>query len=320
MNATTARFVAGLALIGGFACNSSARKAPVAELQPRDDADADPMRIEIDDYRNAVARLRLTRGDSLFAKPLPPELKDYVLDRMIDDLLLRREADRLGVRASTLAVSREMAVLRASIPEERFRRLLVDTYQTEKQLEGTIADHLTAIAVLEKLTLKDVQVSDAEVRSAFDALPRERRIRPERIRAAQILVATEPEAIKIWRSLRLRRNFAQLAKKHSLSPERIVGGDLGWFARGELPGVFDEMCFPLKKGTFSHVTASEYGYHLCKVLDREPQRRLAFEEVRDELRHEIETDRVRQARTEVMNRLREAFEIVKNQRAIARVD
>ena len=285
----------------------------------RNDPDALPIRIELADYRKAVARMRLIRDGSLYAKPLPEELKTYVLDRMIDDALLYREAERLGVRASTLTVSREMAVLRSSIPASRFQRILVDTYQTEKLLEAAIESHLTALAALEKLTLEGVVVTDAEIESAWEALPPNKRVRPERVRASQILVSTEAEAMKIWRTLRRRGNFAALAKKHSVSPEAVTGGDLGWFARGELPTVFDEMCFPLKKGYFSHVTASEYGYHICRVLDREPERALSLDEVRSDLKHDIQTDKVRRARLDVMERLRDSVTIVKNKRAIARV-
>ncbi len=267
-----------------------------------------------------VARLRFTRDDSLYAEPLPDELKDYVLDRMIDDALLLREADRMGVRASTLTVSREMALLRTAIPPRRFRRLLVNTYQTEKDLEATLETHLTALATLEKLTLQNVEVSDAEIQAAWEALPPSQKIQPERIRAAQILVATEDEAARIWRTLRRRGNFAKLAKKHSISPEATMGGDLGWFSRGELPSVFDDMCFPLKKGYFSHVTASEYGYHLCRVLDRERERPLTIDEMRDKLKREIQIDKVRETREQVMTRLRSSVKIVKNKRVIARVD
>ena len=300
-------------------CRPKGPPPPVAEMLPNDDISAAPIRIEQADYRRAVARIRLTRDDSLYAKPLPDELKAYVLDRMIDDALLLREARRLGVRASTLTVSREMALLRASMPAPRLQRLLVDTYQTERNLEATIESHLTAIAALEKLTLDDVSVSDAEIQSAWDALPPSQRIRPERIRAAQILVPTEDEANKIWRTLRRRGNFAKLARAHSVSPESARGGDMGWFSRGQLPSVFDEMCFPLKKRFFSHVTASEYGYHICRVLDRERERDLTLDEVRDDLKHKIQTDKVRSARKRLMERLRASVTIVKNKRALARI-
>ncbi|MEO1336369.1 MAG: peptidylprolyl isomerase, partial [Myxococcota bacterium] len=261
-----------LALSIVVGCNKKGPQPPVAELLSVDNAEAPPLRIEQSDYRMAVARMRLNREDTLFAKPLPEELKTYVLERMIDDALLFREADRLGVRASTLSVSREMAVLRSSMPAPRFQRILVDSYQTEKNLESAITRNLTALAVLERLTIDSAKVTEAEVLSAWEALPPSRKVRPERIHAAQILVSTEAEATKIWRTLRRRGNFAKLAKKHSESPEAANGGDLGWFSRGQLPAVFDEMCFPLKKRFFSHVNASEYGYHICRVLDREKER------------------------------------------------
>ncbi len=317
----TIRFIAlGVIVLSAVtACRRSSSRSPAAVLVPLDETQA-PLEIELWEFRMAVARLRLTREDSLDAKPLPPELKTYVLDRLIDEHLLLREAQRLQVRASTLTVSREMAQLRNSMPTSRFQRMLFDTYQTEKRLAETIERHLTAIAALERLTLGDIKVTDEEVRAAWDALPPTQKIQPERIHAAQILVATEDQARTVLTALRRRRNFATLARKHSISPEGAQGGDLGWFARGELPSVFDEMCFPLRKGYYStHITASEYGYHLCKVLDRKPERSLTFDELREELTRDIHIDKARQARNRVMANLRSSVKIKKNKRAIARV-
>ena len=69
---------------------------------------------------------------------------------------------------------------------------------------------------------------------------------------------------------------ANLARKHSLSPDAKQGGDLGWFERGAMPPIFEQVCFALPEGKVSDVVASSYGFHLFKVIGRRPARHAAW--------------------------------------------
>ena len=76
------------------------------------------------------------------------------------------------------------------------------------------------------------------------------------------------------------RQFPDLARRYSLSPDARVGGDLGFFARGTMPPAFDEVVFKLNVGGTSEVVSTEYGFHLFRVLEKKPGRKREFTEVR----------------------------------------
>ena len=74
--------------------------------------------------------------------------------------------------------------------------------------------------------------------------------------ARHILVKTKAEAEKLKQQLARGRDFAMLAKRHSLCPSGKKGGDLGEFRPGQMVKAFDDVVF--KKPTLTvHLTFSE---------------------------------------------------------------
>jgi len=78
-------------------------------------------------------------------------------------------------------------------------------------------------------------------------------------------------------------DFAEIARLYSLSPDAEAGGDLGVFAKGQMPEKFDEIVFRYRVGSISKVVKSPYGYHIFKVEDRIRPRLQKLEEVQDQI-------------------------------------
>jgi parvulin-like peptidyl-prolyl isomerase len=150
-------------------------------------------------------------------------------------------------------------------------------------------------------------------------MPDEEKIHPARVHAAQIVVSTEPEGIEILRSLKMGKDFAELARTRSTAPEAPDGGDLGWFEAGIRLQIFDEVCFALEPGQISDLVASRYGFHIFKVLGRDGRRLMTFEEARPKLERELQVERSRRAQSELSRSLREHVRIIRDEPAIAAV-
>jgi parvulin-like peptidyl-prolyl isomerase len=71
-------------------------------------------------------------------------------------------------------------------------------------------------------------------------------------------------------------DFAALAKQYSDDPgSKEQGGELGWFARDMgLVKEFEDAAFQLQAGEISQPVKTQFGYHLIKVLERDPARPL----------------------------------------------
>ncbi|MCU7553458.1 peptidylprolyl isomerase PpiC [Alteromonas sp. ASW11-19] len=86
--------------------------------------------------------------------------------------------------------------------------------------------------------------------------------------AIHILVKTEREAKDLLVQLNKGKNFATLAKKHSLCPSGKRGGELGEFRRGQMVKAFDDVVFKKPLLQVHGPVKTRFGYHLIKTLYR----------------------------------------------------
>ncbi|MEK7703640.1 MAG: peptidyl-prolyl cis-trans isomerase, partial [Myxococcota bacterium] len=144
-------------------------------------------------------------------------------------------------------------------------------------------------------------------------------LEPEQVRVRQIVVKTEEDAAMVQRELRSGMTFEDAAMKYSLTPDGKAGGDLGFFARGVMPHVFDETCFGLKANELSKIIPSEYGFHLFKLIDRRPERQRPVEQVRDQIETILRREKERDAQHKKIEELRRANKIVIKETELARI-
>ncbi len=95
-------------------------------------------------------------------------------------------------------------------------------------------------------------------------------------RAAHLLVPTREEA----EAARARivdggESFATVAREISTDQGSAAnGGELGWFVREEMVAPFADAAFSLEPGTISEPVESEFGWHVIKVEEADPDRPL----------------------------------------------
>jgi len=88
------------------------------------------------------------------------------------------------------------------------------------------------------------------------------------VKASHILVDSEQDARDIKTMIDNGDDFAVLARKYSSCPSKAVGGDLGYFKRGQMVKPFEEAAFSLPVGVVSNPVKTQFGWHLIKVTDR----------------------------------------------------
>jgi len=89
------------------------------------------------------------------------------------------------------------------------------------------------------------------------------------VRASHILVQTQDEAIKIKKEIDTNAiSFEEAAKKYSLCPSKVQGGDLDYFGRGMMVKPFEDAAFDGEIGQVSEPVQTQFGWHLIKVVDK----------------------------------------------------
>ena len=106
--------------------------------------------------------------------------------------------------------------------------------------------------------------------------------------ASHILVKTREEAISIIEKLNKQSNFSELARIHSTGPSGKNGGELGWFAPGQMVKRFENATFALKKGeTTQEPVETKFGFHIIKLNDIRDAKPKKLDEIRDNIIDQI---------------------------------
>jgi len=88
-------------------------------------------------------------------------------------------------------------------------------------------------------------------------------------RASHILVKDEKEAKDIYSELKKGADFAQTAIEKSTDPgSGKLGGDLGWFGKGQMVKEFEKAAFNGKIGVIQKPVKSQFGWHIIKVTGK----------------------------------------------------
>lgn len=88
------------------------------------------------------------------------------------------------------------------------------------------------------------------------------------VHALHILTKTKNQSKAVIMRVNNGESFKQLARQFSNCPSGKVGGDLGWFGRGQMVPEFEKAAFETPIGEMSDPVQTEFGWHVIKVIDK----------------------------------------------------
>ena len=188
------------------------------------------------------------------------QLRNQVLDQLVAKELIYSDAKKTGIMNSK------------------------DFKDEYAKVQDRIKKEL-AIQVWQKKELDKVKVSSKELKKYYDENKEEFNEKSS-VHARHILVKKEDEATKLQSQLKglkgdiLKSKFIELAKKHSTGPSGPKGGDLGYFAQGQMVPEFNDKVFSMSVGTISSPVKTQFGYHVIYLEDKKASKTRAFSEVK----------------------------------------
>lgn len=215
-------------------------------------------------------------------------------EALIDEVLVRREAERLNVTVGEGEVQRRIAAVQESLGgAEGLDAELQKVGLTPAEYEERVTFSLLA-EQLARAKFAEVTVNDAAARR-FYGRDRGRFVDPATVDLGDIVVKTEMGAKSVIKRLRGGQSFAAAAHQFSMDPEaKAKGGRLGWVTVASLPPGVDTTVAGLRRGEVSAPVRALNGWHVLKVYGRRAERRYSFAQVRDEILVEL-TQRRRSA-------------------------
>lgn len=236
-------------------------------------------------------------------------VKEEFLNRLIERTMMLREAQRKRIKISQADINNRIAGFRTEHGKdvkEELKGLGVDF----EKWKSDIWEDLMIERLLAREVNRNVTVSSAEVRKYYQTHPQEFE-KPDQVRVRQIVLDSEDEAKKTLALVQTPgTDFGAVAREKSTAPEAGSGGDLGYFAMGDMPAEFN-VVFGLPRNGISGIVKSPYGYHIFKLVEKRSAGRIGLEEASKEitakLRREKEDKRYNQWLTQLRQRTK--FEV-----------
>ena len=242
-----------------------------------------------------------------------------------------------GIEGSAFLTSNEVARSGSLAQQTRdvaFLRISVDALKagvdvTDDEVKDYYSNHparfmtpetvkLAYIELSAKDLMDKVVVTDEDLKKYYEQT-KSNYTEEESRRVAHILIETNGKVSDaeakakiddIHKQIENGASFAEMARRYSQDPGSAKkGGDLGFNSRGSFVKAFDDVAFSLKPNQISKPVKTEFGYHIIKLLDIEPQRVPGFAEVRDKVEENYRKEKAEEMFVKKSGKLSElAFE------------
>lgn len=279
-------------------------------------------RGEFDRVRDYELR-RAAQGGQQIPEAQMGKIENSILDSLIVGELLFQESKKKGFQAKPETVNEQLAVIKQRFPSEaEFHKALKKNNMTESKIRADISRDMAIQQLISKEVDQKVKITDDEAKDFYDTNPQFFQ-QPERVKASHILIKVDegaPEEMKaearkkiqdIQKKVQKGEDFAALAKTYSEGPSAPKGGDLDYFGRGQMVKPFEDVAFSLKPNETSDIVETKFGYHLIKVVDKQPAKKMAYADVKGKINKHLKDQRLRTERQLYFDQLKKDAKIEK---------
>ena len=216
--------------------------------------------------------------------------------------LMKQDQLKRNLVHSAFLTSQQIKKLKALAGQQRYASFIVLNTEKYKDQMSVTQDQVTeyfdtnqsSFVEPPKIKVKYVELSlddieeqeesDKEtLRNLYDE-DKELFTNPEQRSAQHILVDAKELAESLLEEIQQGADFSELARIHSIDTStKDSGGDLGYFERDIMVPEFDKAVFEMSIGELSEVVETDYGYHIIRLTEIQPENIKSFEESREQL-------------------------------------
>ncbi len=217
---------------------------------------------------------------------------------LIGEKLLEQEVKKYDDKIDEGQVDKYIQELRQDkhLTDAQFREQLQASGMSYDELRKRARLDLEKAMMIQQEVREKIEVPDSEIQAAYDSHKADFTVAKERLKLAQILIATPAnaspkqiaEAQKKADMIRARaakgNDFNDLARTYSDDDSKSNGGELGWFEPSDVMDQILAGVKTLKPGQISPVIHTSHGFHIVKLEDHEVPGVRPLSEVKAQIR------------------------------------
>jgi len=221
-------------------------------------------------------------------------LRSQAVDFLVQQQLIRGQADKLGVKVSNKDVDKGVKEMKKQYfqgDEKKFASEMKRVGYTEARVRDDIEYQKLSDKLYKKIT-GDIKVTDKDAQKYFDD-NQSQFVTKESRDVAHILVKTKKQADQIYALVKGgdKAVFAAQAKKFTQDPSsKETGGVLtGGIQRGQTVPEFDKTAFALKTDEISQPVKTSFGYHIITARGAiKPETKQKFAKVKPDIKKQLQ--------------------------------
>ena len=265
---------------------------------------------QLDEAMIGVKAQFASQGREVPADKLPL-IEKGLLDRLIQIQILKAKAtDAQKAEGAKEGDSRFALFKKRAGSDETFKMQLKSVNLSPETLHARLTEEATAETVLKS----KVKVTDEQVQKFYDDNPSQFEV-PEQVHVSHILIGTkDPKTDQdladdqkktkkkqiddLLKRARAGEDFGKLAKEFSEDPGSKDNGGEYTFARASadprhaMVPEFEAAAFSLQTNQVSDVVTTAYGYHIIKLMEKIPAKKVEFAKVKDDIHSYLETQEI----------------------------
>jgi peptidyl-prolyl cis-trans isomerase SurA len=255
------------------------------------------------------------------------DLQKRIVDELINELLIKDRADRIGITVSDEEINDATTRLKQQYnisTDEQFDASLRQSGLTRTDMQLRLRDTLITNKVFARELRNRSELDDRELRARYER-EKERYRLPERAKLREIVIipaeganpsSAAEQANALIARVRAGEDFVKIAQEHSMTGTKERGGDMGEVSRGELLPDLDREVFNANAGAVIGPIFTGRAYHILKVEERLPSEVPGFDSVKDRLRRDVGDETFQRDLEAYLKKLREDAFIQINEAAI----
>lgn len=253
----------------------------------------------------------------LIRRDLPIQIDNRLLIQGFQSSLKKQQQETLD-RVITTLFEDEILKLKEQFGVNTDHELELELYKKNSSLaslERAFGNRVMAAEFLKSKAGSIPEPTRQDLLAEYQKRKQDEFYRPARVRWQQVLISYGENGGKQGAIQKLTQaandlkrgvDFAEIAKTYSDGPGAEKGGYWDWMQRGSLTDeALEDALFTIPVGQISDVFVSETGVQIVRVLERERDHYIPFEEVQEALKDEITKSFQEEASDRVIEELRE---------------